>query len=64
MKMIFEINFPGDPSAGMHAYTEMVTILVASGQPGGEPSEFETHMREALCEWFDGATVSELGGDQ
>lgn len=28
-----------------------------NGDAGGEPGEFEDHMRQALVDWFDGADV-------
>lgn len=56
-KYTYLIEFSGEPAAGLHAYSEKVTIELHSGKPFGEPGEFEGHMRDALSEWFDGAGV-------
>jgi hypothetical protein len=58
MKITYEIDNAGDSEAGLPAYQEEIQIYVHSGDPGGEPGEFQEHMRVALAEWFDGAKVS------
>ncbi len=59
MKFIFDIDFHGEPEAGITGYTDTVSIEVESGDPGGEynPGDFVEHMMQALSEWFDGASV-------
>ena len=51
----FDVYFPGDNSA-----SETITITVESGDPGGDPGEFETFMCVVLSEWFDGAGVRQV----
>lgn len=51
------IDHPGDFAAGIYPFTDAIEIGVESGAPGGEPGEFEEHLREALTEWYDGAKV-------
>jgi len=46
-----------EPAAGINFYGDEVSITVISGDPGGEPGEFEEHMRQALAEWYDQAGV-------
>ena len=60
MKYIFEINHPGEPAAGIIGFTDTVSVKIESGDPGGEPGEFEAHIQEALAEWYDGAQVKRI----
>ena len=62
-KYIYRIEHSGDYAAGLRAYSEEVTIIVASGDPGGGESgedSFQEFMRRSLEEWFDGARVQHL----
>jgi hypothetical protein len=54
----FHVYFPGELSAGLREYSETVVIYLESGDPGGEPREFQEYMRKALAEWYDGAKVT------
>ncbi len=56
-KMKYYIEHPGEMGAGLHPYTESVTVDVGH-DAGGEDGEFEEHMRACLAEWFDGAAVT------
>lgn len=53
--LTFFASFPGEPAAGLCAYTDTVTVdcEAAHGDPG-----FAEHIQQALVEWFDGATVT------
>jgi len=56
----YEIDSPDELDAGLHGFRDEVTVIVDSGDPGGDPTgedSFEEHMRQALIEWFDGAKV-------
>lgn len=53
----FEIEHHGEWDAGIRPYSDTVVIQVVSGDPGGDEGEFEEHMRQALKDWYDGATV-------
>lgn len=57
MKFTFQIEHHGERAAGIHPYTDTLTIELASGEPGGESGEFQEHIRKALLEWYDGAIV-------
>jgi len=57
LKLTFDVDDAGEPGAGLPAYTDTVVVTLDSGQPGGEPGEFERYMRDCLAEWFDGARV-------
>lgn len=59
MKIEFDIYHPGEIDAGIHGYTDLVSIYVESGDPGGEKGEFAEFMKDALTEWFDGAGVDQ-----
>jgi hypothetical protein len=63
MKTItFNIHHPGEKAAGIHPFTDKVTMTCKSGQWGGAPVEFEKHMLVSLWEWYDGADVSVAPG--
>jgi hypothetical protein len=53
----FGVYYPGERAAGIHSFSDGVEVSLRSGDPGGEPGEFAEHIRSALEEWFDGATV-------
>lgn len=57
MKITFTITHPGEIGAGIRPFTDSATVELLSGHPGGDPGEFEEHLRSALADWFDGATV-------
>lgn len=54
---IIRIDRPSELAAGLWGYTETVRIVLESGEPMGEPGEFEEFMRGSLGEWYDGASV-------
>ena len=56
VELIFDVWFDGEIDAGLLPYTDEVTITVKN-DPGGDPEEFEEHMRSVLSEWYDGAVV-------
>lgn len=55
-KFVFEVEFAGEPGAGLNPFSETVTVTVAN-DPGGQAGEFKEFIKDALREWFDGATV-------
>jgi len=58
LTLIFDIEHGGEIGAGILPYTDVVKIIVESGDPGGERGEFRGFMDGTLSEWFDGAEVS------
>jgi hypothetical protein len=54
---VFNVEMPQELGAGLLGFTDVVTISVESGDPGGEPGEFEEFIRNALREWYDGAGI-------
>ena len=54
----FNVEHPGEPGAGIRAYSDRVSVEVESGETGGEGGEFEGEVRDFLAEWFDGAGVT------
>jgi len=58
MKLIYQVYNPGEPGAGLSAYSDTVTVTVESGNPGGEPGEFAELMRQVICDWYDGSRVT------
>ena len=58
MKFIFHVNFHEDRSAGMCSYTNIVTVEVEAISLE-YIGDFQEHMRQAVAEWFDGATVTD-----
>ena len=59
MKLTFEIVHRGEPSAGINAYDEQVTVEVQYGFGKDDilRTEFAEHMRQALLDFYDGAHV-------
>ena len=56
----YEIDSPDELDAGLHGFSDEITVIVDSGEPGGDPTgedSFEEYMRQALIEWYDGAKV-------
>ena len=56
----YEIDSPDELDVGLHGFRDEVTVIVDSGEPGGDPTgedSFEEYMRQALIEWYDGAKV-------
>lgn len=62
MVLEYQIENPGEMSAGLYPYSETVTIAVGS-DAGGEPGEFAEFMRLCLEEWFDGSAVEIVNGN-
>jgi len=54
---------PGEMSAGIIGFNDTITVIVDSGDPGGEPGEFEEYIREMLNEWYDGGSVVLVSSD-
>ena len=67
MTLTFDVEHPGDVMQSLRCgtvtrrqeggYSDRVTVTVDSGDPGGDPGEFETFIQESLSQWFDGAAV-------
>jgi len=57
LQLRFNIYVPGEKAAGIIGFEDTVVVTVNSGDPGGEPGEFEEHIRGALIEWYDGGNV-------
>jgi hypothetical protein len=47
----FTVSPSNDP--GAVGGSDMVTVIVDSGNPGGDPGEFEEYMKKVLSDWFD-----------
>lgn len=56
-KYKFNIVHPGEYGAGIRSYSETVEVSLESGDPGGDPGDFELFMEDCLADWFDGASV-------
>ena len=57
---LYGVEFSGEPAAGLRGFTDTVTIIVDSGDPGGEATgedSFQAFMLQALREWYDGAKI-------
>lgn len=59
-KYVYQVNHPGEPEAGKTGFTDTVTMLLESGEPGGDPSDFGEHIKLSLSEWYDGAKVTKI----
>jgi hypothetical protein len=62
MKVQYEFKYnicvPSELSAGLRGFNDVVTVIIDSGDAGGNTGEFEEHMRKALLEWYDGGNVT------
>ena len=54
----YYIVMPSEYAAGIRGFDDTVTIMVDSGDPGGDTGEFEQFMMDCLKEWYDGGNVS------
>ena len=55
----FSIYHPGERMAGIRAFEDNIKIIIESGDPGGEPGEFEKYIQKFLKEWYDAEVVQE-----
>jgi len=53
----FHVEGHEELAAGIRGFTDKVTVIVDSGQPGGDEGQFEEWIRASLAEWYDGAAV-------
>lgn len=56
-KFVFEILNQGGINAGLCSFTDTIIVFVGSGNPGGNPGQFEEYMKNCLSDWFNGANV-------
>jgi len=57
----YSIKHRGKPSKGFQAYTDNISIQIASGDPGGNGgklSEFQEYLRVCLLAWYEGAKIT------
>ncbi|MDD2869632.1 hypothetical protein [Neomegalonema sp.] len=62
-KMVYDVYVPSEYSAGIRGFTDTVTVIIESGDPGGEKDgeySFVEEMRKFLNEWYDGGKVEVL----
>lgn len=50
----YTVNFRGDPDAGIGSFTDRITVIIESGDPGGLEGEFAKQLKDFLDEWYDG----------
>lgn len=53
-RITFEIETHDEPAAGITGTYDQIQTEVESGDPGGEPGEFEDFMKESLSVWYGG----------
>lgn len=60
MIYLFEISQAKNEEFGLEQYKDRLCIIFESGDPGGEPGEFETFFSESISEWcgFDPEVVA------
>ena len=62
-KFVYAIEEPGEPGAGISAFTDTVIVLLESGNTGEDPNDFNEHLKLTLHNWYDGAKVSKIDAD-
>ncbi|TVM35651.1 hypothetical protein [Oceanidesulfovibrio marinus] len=54
MEIRFYVSGYEERAAGIIQGEDVVTVIIESGDPGGDDGEFAAYMRESLEEWFGG----------
>lgn len=49
----FTFNVAPSNDPGAVGGSDIVTVIVDSGNPGGDPGEFEMYMKKVLSDWYD-----------
>jgi len=57
---IFSIDIPSEDDAGIMSGNDIVTVIVDSGNPGGDKvgEEFKHHIQTALADWYESKKIS------
>jgi hypothetical protein len=58
LKLEYVVIWSAEPGAGTYGGEENITIIIDSGDPGGEPGEFAADLGKFLAEWFDASVVT------
>lgn len=60
MIYLFQIFQPKREEFGIEEYNDRVCVIFESGNPGGEPGEFEDFFKDSLLEWhsFDPEVIA------
>lgn len=59
-KYVYKVDDPGEPEAGISEFTDTVTVLLETGDPGGDPGDFAEHIKLALSSWYVGAKIKKV----
>jgi len=51
-KLILDVSEPEELEAGLIGMNDVVTVEVESGEPGGEPGEWEEFITDCLAQWY------------
>jgi len=54
-KYVYTVTGSGE--AEITGFTDTVTVLLESGDPGGDLGDFAEHIKLALSRWYDGANI-------
>lgn len=57
-KVVYSVCVPDEYPAGIYGFTDKISVIVHSGDPGGDPGDFENFFLSALKEWYDMGRVS------
>ena len=58
MKLIYDIYDPGEFAAGIHPFSDTITVNIESSNPPGEEGEFAEELRKFIAEWYDTTGVT------
>lgn len=56
----YVVHCPGDMSVGLFPFNDKITVVVESGNPGGDEGEFQQDMQQFLKDWFDTPHVEKV----
>lgn len=57
LRLVYSIEIPEEHAAGLNGANDTVTVILASGDPGGDSGDFADFIRVSLVHWMDGGRV-------
>jgi hypothetical protein len=58
-KLVFDVSFAGERAAGLHSFTETVTITFDAGEPKESAEDLAQMLQSTLADYYEGADVTE-----
>jgi hypothetical protein len=58
LKLEYVVLWSPELGAGTYGGEENITIIIESGDPGGEPGDFAESLKDFLKNWFDASVIT------